>query len=136
LQKQKLQYFRVTETKSLSLSAAAAMYNGIGLTTPRGSGTNGHIQRNISHLRSRPVRSNFNADNHGHATFREPNAEILAHDKKRQIELKCVQLKDILTKKGELSSEEVDKQVRSLREELMASLDKQVAKAGREYVVE
>jgi serine/arginine repetitive matrix protein 2 len=112
------------------------MYNGIGLTTPRGSGTNGHIQRNISHLRSRPVRSNFNADNHGHATFREPNAEILAHDKKRQIELKCVQLKDILTKKGELSSEEVDKQVRSLREELMASLDKQVAKAGREYVVE
>jgi serine/arginine repetitive matrix protein 2 len=27
------------------------MYNGIGLTTARGSGTSGHIQTNLSHMK-------------------------------------------------------------------------------------
>ena len=30
-----------------------AMYNGIGLPTPRGSGTNGYVQRNLSLVRGR-----------------------------------------------------------------------------------
>ncbi|CAG5994583.1 unnamed protein product, partial [Menidia menidia] len=33
------------------MSPPRAMYNGIGLTTPRGSGTNGYVQRNLSSLR-------------------------------------------------------------------------------------
>ena len=40
------------------------MYNGIGLETTRGSGTNGYVQRNLSHLRNpRDKRESFNDDN-------------------------------------------------------------------------
>lgn len=31
----------------------ATMYNGIGLQTARGSGTNGHVTRNLSHVRAK-----------------------------------------------------------------------------------
>ena len=42
-------------------------YNGIGLTTPRGSATSGHVQRNLSHLRPDFYRSKLSA-NSGEAT--------------------------------------------------------------------
>ena len=30
-------------------------YNGVGLSTARGSGTNGYVQRNLSHIKAKPA---------------------------------------------------------------------------------
>lgn len=90
------------------------MYNGIGLPTPRGSGTNGHVQRNMASLNDSKVSvggRNFQSN----TTYRyaeedlhkldaiinkEPNKEILDHDRKRKIEVKCIEFEEILEKQG------------------------------------
>ncbi|GMJ14363.1 hypothetical protein HRI_005105500 [Hibiscus trionum] len=93
------------------------MYNGIGLTTPRGSGTNGYIQGNKFFVRPKTNRVTdstrpFEADQ-GTAglTTKKPNKEILEHDRKRQVELKLVILEDKLTEQGYTESEIADKLV-------------------------
>ncbi|KAK5826603.1 hypothetical protein PVK06_021529 [Gossypium arboreum] len=93
------------------------MYNGIGLTTPRGSGTNGYIQSNKFFVKPKTNRVTdstkpFEADQ-GTAglTTRKPNKEILEHDRKRQIELKLVILEDKLAEQGYTESEIADKLV-------------------------
>lgn len=81
------------------------MYNGIGLQTPRGSGTNGHVQRNWALVRSHNKdKLNYRTEEElaklDAATNRQPNKEILDHERKRKIELKCVELEEILEEKG------------------------------------
>lgn len=83
------------------------MYNGIGLTTPRGSGTNGYVQRNLSCVRAKRSR-----DDHGgpkdekererleSQLNRQPNADILEHQRKRQLEVKCAELQDMMEEQG------------------------------------
>lgn len=81
------------------------MYNGIGLQTARGSGTNGHVQRNFAHVKH-PKK-----DNHAYRPEddikkldalinRPPNPEILDHEKKRKIEVKCAEFEDQLENQG------------------------------------
>ncbi|XP_022742542.1 serine/arginine repetitive matrix protein 2-like [Durio zibethinus] len=91
------------------------MYNGIGLTTARGSGTNGYIQSNKFFVKPKTNRVTdatrpFEADQ-GTAglTTKKPNKDILEHDRKRQIELKLVILEDKLTEQGYTESEIADK---------------------------
>ncbi|XVF24565.1 hypothetical protein REPUB_Repub13aG0139100 [Reevesia pubescens] len=91
------------------------MYNGIGLTTPRGSGTNGYIQNNKFFVKPKTNRVTdatkpFEAGQ-GTAglTTKKPNKDILDHDRKRQIELKLVILEDKLTEQGYTESEIADK---------------------------
>ncbi|XP_039016494.1 pre-mRNA-splicing factor cwc-21-like isoform X2 [Hibiscus syriacus] len=93
------------------------MYNGIGLTTPRGSGTNGYIQSNKFFVKPKTNRVTdstrpFEADQ-GTAglTTKKPNKEILEHDRKRQIELRLVVLEDKLTEQGYTESEIAEKLV-------------------------
>ena len=38
------------------------MYNGIGLTTQRGSGTNGYVQRNLSFVRQKKDRIDYKTE--------------------------------------------------------------------------
>ena len=80
------------------------MYNGIGLNTPRGSGTNGFVQRNLATLRSRPEKVNYKTDAEiaklDRILQRKPNKEILEHEWKRKIELECVQLQEKLEEQG------------------------------------
>ena len=80
------------------------MYNGIGLNTPRGSGTNGFVQRNLASIRSRPEKVNYKTDADiarlDRALQRKPNKEILEHEWKRKIELECVQLQEKLEEQG------------------------------------
>jgi hypothetical protein len=65
------------------------MSSNVGLTTPRGSGTSGYVQRNLSNLRPRDNAAPYSKDvelmKHRQ---RQPDAEILDHDRKRQIEAK------------------------------------------------
>lgn len=67
-------------------------YNGIGLKTPRGSGTNGYVQRNLGHLQfSRPSFEQQKKFDAVVDTQRPPNEEILEHDRKRAVEVKVAE---------------------------------------------
>ncbi|BGP15998.1 RNA-splicing factor [Rhodosporidiobolus nylandii] len=102
-------------------------YNGIGLSTPRGSGTSGHIQANRSNLRrgprdnfSRDKAADFNDPAGGASAYRAPDQSILEHERKRRIEAQCFELQVQLEDEGLLSAEDVEAQVSALREKLTA----------------
>lgn len=76
------------------------MYNGIGLQTPRGSGTNGHVQRNWAIVRKTKDKVNYQNDEKVDQPNKQPNKEILDHVRKRNIELKCTELSDKLEEQG------------------------------------
>lgn len=77
------------------------MYNGIGLLTPRGSGTSGYVQTNRFNLHGRPQqrmpedRSALQGPEQ-----KQPNQAILDHNRKRDIELKLTELADSLEEQG------------------------------------
>ncbi len=80
------------------------MYNGIGLLTARGSGTSGYVQTNRFNLRSGPQSAALSRPADLSAPVggsqKQPNREILEHAKKRDIELKLLQLQDDLEEQG------------------------------------
>ncbi|KAJ3158390.1 RNA-splicing factor [Geranomyces michiganensis] len=99
-------------------------YNGIGLSTARGSGTNGYVQRNLSTLRPRErIRDQPVIDDRP-PPIRKANKEILDHQKKREVELKCAVLQDELEAQGELSEDEVEARVDALRTQLLGNLER------------
>ena len=68
------------------------MYNGIGLETARGSGTNGYVQRNASFVRAKRDRVDYKTEEQiakaeAH-TRREPNQGIIDHERKRRLEVR------------------------------------------------
>ena len=66
------------------------MYNGIGLSTPRGSGTSGHVTRNAATVRQKPdyaeMRRKEDASRVKAALPTDPG--IAAHEHKRKVELR------------------------------------------------
>jgi hypothetical protein len=58
---------------------------------------------------------------HGFAG-RQPNQEILLHERKREVEVKCLELQDELEEKG-LSAEDVEGRVDALRQKLLQQLE-------------
>ncbi|CAF5160481.1 unnamed protein product, partial [Rotaria magnacalcarata] len=92
------------------------MYNGIGITTPRGTGTNGYVQRNLSFVPTKRDRVEYvkDADMKKLETLIEKkgNAEILEHEKKRKIEVKCMEMRDMMLNNGydeEVTNQKVQK---------------------------
>ena len=103
------------------------MYNGIGLQTPRGSGTNGYIQSNKFFVKPKvgkvaETTRGFEADQGTAGVTRKANKDILEHDRKRQIELKLVVLEDKLTDQGYTDAEIADK-LAEARRTLEAALE-------------
>ena len=102
------------------------MYNGIGLTTVRGSGTSGYVQRNLSHVpatkEKRKIDYKTEADLSKEEKIRGPNQGILDHEKKRKIEVKCAELEDLLVDQN-LAEEEINEKVSAYRKMLMQSVD-------------
>lgn len=81
------------------------MYNGIGLVTPRGSGTNGHVQRNVAFVRpGKKDNVNYRTEDDlaklDAQSNRQPNQGILDHERKRKIEVKCAELEEVLESQG------------------------------------
>lgn len=76
-------------------------YNGVGILTPRGTGTSGHVQTNKFNLRRAPV-PKFGEGKPGAlpAADKKPNQEILEHNRKRQVEVKLLELQDELEAQG------------------------------------
>jgi len=80
------------------------MYNGIGLPTARGSGTNGYVQRNWAFVRKSKDKVNYKTEEELEkleaTSNRQPNRDILDHERKRKVEVKCIELEDILEDQG------------------------------------
>lgn len=84
------------------------MYNGIGLQTTRGSGTNGFVTRNLSHINA-SKKDNRQTYDYNDASIlggfesslvKKPNKDILDHNRKRNIEVKCIELQVSLEEEG------------------------------------
>src|ERR1700759_1327861 len=100
------------------------MYNGIGLTTARGSGTNGYVQRNLAFVREKPIAVkqmyNYGMVERTAPVQKAPNRDILEHEKKRQVEVKVMEWASnagILDQN--LPQEEIDALMAQKREELL-----------------
>ncbi|XP_043713042.1 protein starmaker isoform X5 [Telopea speciosissima] len=107
------------------------MYNGIGLQTPRGSGTNGYIQTNKFFVKPRNARvetKGFEGDQ-GTAGVKKANREILEHDRKRQIQLKLVVLEDKLIDQG-YTDDEIQEKLEEARKTLEAAATSEESGAG------
>ncbi|TIA75321.1 hypothetical protein E3P91_00470 [Wallemia ichthyophaga] len=91
-------------------------YNGIGLHSARGSGTNGYIQRNLAYIKPREQQSTYKEEIS--ARGRSPDRSILEHDQKRKIELEIIQLQDELEDKG-IPESEIESKCSELRHELL-----------------
>ncbi|KAH1003282.1 hypothetical protein HUJ05_011210 [Dendroctonus ponderosae] len=94
------------------------------IKTPRGSGTNGHVQRNWASVRpaekAKPYKTEEELALLDKASTRPPNQEILDHERKRKIELKCAEFADILEEQG-FSEEMVAGKVDNYRKVLLGS---------------
>ncbi len=91
------------------------MADNVGLTTPRGSGTSGYVQKNRSLLRARdkgaPYPKDWESAKH---RPRQPDAGILEHEAKRAIEVKVLELRDKLEEEGLVGSRSITTLERSL----------------------
>lgn len=98
------------------------MYNGVGLSTPRGSGTNGHTQRNVASVKKK-AKLKHKEETKTESLIRPPNKEILEHTRKREIEVKCLELSDTLEEQG-YTEDEVETKVKSYRKILLENHEK------------
>lgn len=92
------------------------MYNGIGLTTPRGSGTNGYVQRNLSFVRKtkEKIKEQSNED----TAVRAYDPALVEHERRRQIEVRCLELRELLEEQ-EVPEEEIEDEVATFRAKLL-----------------
>ncbi|KAK4684258.1 hypothetical protein P7C73_g5931, partial [Tremellales sp. Uapishka_1] len=103
-------------------------YNGIGLSTARGSGTNGYIVKSNSALRLREgppgaqgrYGDNFGDEYKGPPVHRQPDQGILDHERKRRIEVKCMELRDQMEEKDD-DEDLIEAAVSALRTRLTAA---------------
>lgn len=104
------------------------MSSNVGLSTPRGSGTSGYVQRNLSVLKPRdagvgvPYTLDGN-NNRGGPRTRKPDEDILKHDRLREIEVKVLELRDTLEDAGK-DEEDIELETDQLREKLMQEMER------------
>ena len=108
------------------------MSSNVGLATPRGTGTSGYVQRNAATLKPRSTGFGqpYNLDARP-PKIRKPDADILRHDRLRDIEVKVAELQDKLEEEGKLDKDEIEAACDKERERLTADLDKN-RKSGRD----
>ena len=103
------------------------MSSNVGLSTPRGSGTSGYVQRNLSSLKPRatgygqPYSLN---DAARPPKIRKPDEDILKHDRLRDIEVKVMELRDKLEDEGKLEEDDIDIECDALRTKLIEDASK------------
>ncbi|CAH8855307.1 unnamed protein product [Trichobilharzia szidati] len=101
------------------------MYNGIGLPTPRGSGTNGYVQKNLAFINNFKEQNPYKTDDEikraDAVLFKEPNKEILEHERKRKIEVKCFEMEQEMEEQG-YTPGEIEFRVSGFRKKLLEEL--------------
>jgi hypothetical protein len=111
------------------------MSSNVGLSTPRGSGTSGYVQRNLSLLKPRatgagqPYPSPHASDTA--PRVRKPDQQILQHDRLREIEVAVLARRDELEDEGKLDEEEIDEECERLREKLRGDMERGKGRGGR-----
>lgn len=103
------------------------MYNGVGLTTPRGSGTSGYVQKNLAFVNKTTNRMKFQKEleilkANPPKPPKRPNKEILEHEQKRLVEIQLIKFSKKLKEEGVEDSEIRDK-VKVVREYLHQKLE-------------
>ena len=100
------------------------MYNGIGLKTTRGTGTSGHVQRNVAAIRNQRRRTSPEPRRSTHEALRQllkrnksGSAAILAHESQRKVEVAVAELEEDLHERG-YDQETIDKMKQRLRDDL------------------
>ncbi|CAE7379331.1 cwf21, partial [Symbiodinium sp. KB8] len=78
------------------------MYNGIGLRTARGSGTNGYVTKNFGYVRPDIVRAKTTQADRDHERLRTRahDPKILEHELRRQVKVKVMELREAMERKG------------------------------------
>ncbi|KAK3313875.1 cwf21 domain-containing protein [Apodospora peruviana] len=109
------------------------MSDNVGLSTPRGSGTSGYVQRNLAHMRPRDLAAPYARDRDLASMRhqpRKPDQGLLEHDRKREVEVRVFELRDKLEDEG-VDEDEIDAQCDELRKKLIAEMeDKQRGGGG------
>ncbi|KAL1863756.1 RNA-splicing factor [Paecilomyces lecythidis] len=90
------------------------MSSNVGLSTPRGSGTSGYVQRNAAFLKPRDAGYGapyppVSGSNGPSFKQRKPDQQILDHDRKRAIEVKVMEERERLEEENERIEEELKK---------------------------
>jgi hypothetical protein len=117
------------------------MTDNVGLSTPRGSGTSGYVQRNLAHMKPRDFGAPYpkDLDSLRHRQ-RQPDKGILEHDRKREVEVKVFDLRDKLEEEeyvchrqrdyhhvpnlyNRVDEDEIEKQCDELRQKLLRELN-------------
>lgn len=112
------------------------MYNGIGLQTARGSGTNGYVQRNLSAIitKKRKIDYQNDRDNLIEKPFinRPLNNDIAEHKRKREIENKCLEYEERLKDRG-LNDDEIQIRLKSYRERIQNEIIEKKTKKEEKF---
>ena len=100
------------------------MYNGVGIVTPRGTGTSGHVQRNAASVRRRvdPRDARRHEDERRHRTLPK-DATLVEHERKREIELLVRQWARDNDIKNKYDKEEAAAKISAKRKELSGEKD-------------
>ncbi len=100
------------------------MYNGIGLATPRGSATSGHVTKNLSHVSKQVWRDKLNQTGRGDGDRADGDLpvakiskDIMDHNRKRAIESQLVELQEEMLELG-YTDEEIQEKLDSKRSQL------------------
>lgn len=107
------------------------MSSNVGLSTPRGSGTSGYVQRNLSVLKPRDagVGVPYNLESNARPpTTRKPDQEILKHDRLRELEIKILELREKLEDE-EADEDKIDEECDKLRLRLTAEMERDEKKS-------
>mmetsp|Transcript_8323 Transcript_8323/g.16941 ORF Transcript_8323/g.16941 Transcript_8323/m.16941 type:complete len:630 (-) Transcript_8323:5024-6913(-) len=100
------------------------MYNGIGVPTPRGTGSSGYVQRNLAALPSRlrdPGGARGGLGREGSVKRllgRVKDPSLVEHERRRGIEVAVVELEEALEERG-YSQEEIRERADALRQNLL-----------------
>lgn len=100
------------------------MYNGIGLPTPRGSGTSGYVSRNLAHVGKKHQMKPDIVSQPDPDINKGPNKEILLHQKKREIESRCYQLRMELEEEH-WTDKDIENEIDAYRKRKLKELEKE-----------
>lgn len=101
------------------------MYNGVGIRTARGSGTNGYVQRNLAGVRRArtDIKKNCQTPRLGDTVkVRKPNHGLLLHDQMRMVEIELITLADQLREAG-MGQSEIQDCLGREREQMMRAVE-------------
>lgn len=97
------------------------MYNGIGLRTTRGSGTSGHVQKNLSLFIPKPSKNNTNDLTSNIKVSIQNDPELIRHENLRKLEVELLNYSEDLQAKG-LKNQDLEEALQKKRQELIHRL--------------